>query len=80
VTVQLGLTLNRRLRVGRLSVYIEPRDAWIGVYVARDAIYLLLVPLLVFRWQRQTVRAQRLAPPGAGSCSINRSGVKINGC
>ena len=41
-----------RFRYGRLAVYIEPRDAWVGVYVAKDAIYVLLVPFVVMRWTR----------------------------
>lgn len=41
-----------RLTLGRAQIYLEPRDAWVGVYVARDAIYVLLVPFLVFRWAR----------------------------
>jgi hypothetical protein len=40
----------RRLRRGRLSVYIEPRDVWIGIYVAPGAIYICLLPCLVIRW------------------------------
>jgi hypothetical protein len=43
---------DRRLRLGRLSLYIEPRDAWVGVYVAADAVYVLLVPFVVARWSR----------------------------
>lgn len=43
----------RRLHFGRLQVYLEPRDLWIGVYVARDALYLCLLPVLVFRWTRR---------------------------
>jgi hypothetical protein len=43
---------DRRARLGRLSVYVEPRDAWVGVFVAPNAVYVLLVPFLVFRWQR----------------------------
>jgi hypothetical protein len=42
----------RRLTVGRLQVYLEPRDAWVGVYVAPAAVYVLPVPFLVFRWSR----------------------------
>jgi hypothetical protein len=41
-----------RLRSGRLSVYIEPRDIWVGVYVAEAAVYVCPLPLLVFKWQR----------------------------
>lgn len=43
---------DRRATFGRLQVYVEPRDAWIGVFVAPTAIYVLLVPFLVFRWRR----------------------------
>lgn len=42
----------RRLHVGRLAVYLEPRDLWIGAYVAIDAVYVCLLPVLVFRWTR----------------------------
>lgn len=42
-----------RLTIGRLQVYLEPRDLWIGVYVAEDAIYVCPLPLLVFRWTRR---------------------------
>lgn len=38
---------------GRLVMYIEPRDAWIGLYLARDAVYVCLLPFLVIRWQRR---------------------------
>jgi len=39
--------------MSRLRVYIEPRDIWVGVYVAPKAVYICPVPLLVFRWQRR---------------------------
>lgn len=45
--------MRRRLVRGRLAVYLEPRDAWIGVYVAPDAVYVLPLPFLVFRWTRR---------------------------
>ena len=38
--------------VSRLRVYFEPRDAWIGVYVAPKAVYVCPLPFLVIRWQR----------------------------
>lgn len=38
----------------RLSVYLEPRDWWIGVYVAPGAVFVCPLPMLVFRWQRRT--------------------------
>lgn len=44
--------MTRRLRLGRLAVYLEPRDLWIGVYVAPAAVYVCPVPLLVLRWSR----------------------------
>lgn len=42
-----------RLRFGRLSAYIEPRDIWIGVYVAEAAVYVCPLPLLVVKWDRR---------------------------
>ena len=42
----------RRLKVGRLSVYAEPRDVWIGVYLAPSAIYVCPVPFIVIKWER----------------------------
>ena len=42
----------RRLRFGRLAVYIEPRDLWVGCYLAPDAVYVCPLPLLVLRWSR----------------------------
>lgn len=44
--------MSRRLRFGRLAVYLEPRDVWIGVYVAPGAVYVCPLPLLVLRWTR----------------------------
>jgi hypothetical protein len=38
--------------VKRLRIYLEPRDAWIGVYVAPKAVYVCPLPFLVLRWQR----------------------------
>lgn len=37
----------------RLSVYLEPRDWWIGVYVAPGAVFVCPLPTLVIRWQRR---------------------------
>lgn len=42
----------RRLTRGRLSVYLEPRDIWIGLYLSDTAFYICPLPLLVFRWRR----------------------------
>lgn len=49
----------KRLRRGRLQVYLEPRDLWVGAYIATDAVYVCLVPLLVLRWARVTARGRR---------------------
>ena len=39
--------------VGRLEIYFEPRDIWIGAYVAKDGpIYICLLPCLVIRISR----------------------------
>lgn len=43
---------DRRLRLGRLQVYIEPRDIWVGVYVDPKAIYICPLPIVVLRWDR----------------------------
>ena len=43
----------RLCRAGRLSLILEPRDAWVGVYVARKAVYVALVPFVVIRWERR---------------------------
>jgi hypothetical protein len=43
----------RRRALGRLSVYVEPRDAWIGAYVALNAIYVCPIPFLVIKWERR---------------------------
>lgn len=42
----------RRIRLGRIQVYIEPRDLWIGVFVDHKAIYVCPLPCLVMRWAR----------------------------
>jgi len=42
-----------RLAVGsRLRIYLEPRDVWVGAYVAKDAVYVCPLPCVVFRWRR----------------------------
>lgn len=40
-------------RPPQFRVYIEPRDIWVGIYVARDAVYFCPLPMLVFRWRRR---------------------------
>lgn len=36
----------------RIRIYFEPRDAWIGAYIAENAIYVCPLPFLVIRWTR----------------------------
>jgi hypothetical protein len=45
--------MTRRLAMGRLALYLEPRDAWVGVYFAVAAIYVCPLPFVVFRWERR---------------------------
>lgn len=47
-----GRVANQRFRSGRLAVYLEPRDAWVGAYVAEHAVYVCPIPFVVFRWTR----------------------------
>lgn len=42
----------RLLRWGRFSLILEPRDCWIGVFVAPHAVYVVLIPCLPIRWAR----------------------------
>jgi hypothetical protein len=42
-----------RLRWGRLAVYLEWRDQWIGRFIADDAVYWCPLPCLVLRWTRR---------------------------
>jgi hypothetical protein len=37
---------------GRVEIYPEPRDIWVGIYVAEDAIYVCPIPFLVIRVSR----------------------------
>jgi hypothetical protein len=43
----------RRGPLGWFSLYIEPRDIWIGVYVAKDAVYVCPLPMVVIRYARR---------------------------
>jgi hypothetical protein len=43
----------RLCALGRLSLILEPRDAWVGVFVGPGAVYVALVPFVVFRWERR---------------------------
>lgn len=38
---------------GRLQVYVEPRDMWVGAYLAENYLYVCPLPLLVVRWERK---------------------------
>lgn len=42
----------RRLRLGRMHLYVEPRDAWVGVYVAPEAVYICPFPFVVIKLRR----------------------------
>jgi hypothetical protein len=44
---------NRRLGLGRVQLYIEPRDIWMGVYVGPKAVFICPVPLVVIRIARR---------------------------
>jgi hypothetical protein len=46
------VVVERPRRRRRLRVYFEPRDVWVGVYVAEDAVYVCPLPCVVIRWQR----------------------------
>jgi hypothetical protein len=46
---------DRRVKVGRARLYIEPRDAWVGVYVAPDAVYVCPLPFVVVKLHRTTI-------------------------
>jgi hypothetical protein len=54
---------DHRLRLGRLAVYVEPIDLWVGVYLADDAIYVCPVPTVVLRWSRTTATGDRTTKP-----------------
>lgn len=35
-----------------MKVYFEPRDLWVGLYIAPNAFYFCPLPTLVFKWER----------------------------
>lgn len=43
----------RRLRRGRVELYLEPRDLWVGVYVAPYAVYVCPLPTVVVKVRRR---------------------------
>lgn len=46
----------RLFRWGRLSLLIEPRDIWLGVFIAPHAVYICVIPCLPFRWARKEAK------------------------
>lgn len=34
---------------GRVELYVEPRDLWIGAFIGADALYLCPLPVFVIR-------------------------------
>ena len=40
------------VRRPRVAIYVEPRDVWVGVYVAWEAVYICPLPMIVIRWAR----------------------------
>ena len=42
---------------GRLWLIFEPRDIWLGVFVAPKAVYVCLVPCLPVKWERRRAAA-----------------------
>lgn len=50
------LTKKTLWRRGRLSVIAEPRDAWLGLFLGPEAVYVCLLPCLPVRWQRADQR------------------------
>jgi hypothetical protein len=54
---------DHRLTFGRLQVYIDSDDQWLGRYRAAKAWYYCPVPCLVFRWTRR-IDVDQVAPSG----------------
>lgn len=42
----------RLAQVGRVSLWLEPRDLWIGYFHGKDAGYLVIVPMFPVRIAR----------------------------
>ena len=38
---------------GRFWLIFEPRDLWVGAYVAAKAVYVCPVPCVVLKWDRR---------------------------
>lgn len=67
----------RLLRIGRLSLILEPRDVWVGVYAAPDAVYITLIPCLPIRWARTPGRVTFTFPHGT-TVTVDRRGNLID--
>ena len=51
----------------RLRVYLEPRDAWVGIYFGPEVTYVCPLPFLVIRWVRKPGLAAPYRREGRGS-------------
>lgn len=63
------MSTSRRFRLGRLQFYVEPRNIWVGVYIAPDAIYFCPLPLVVIKVERSLrdwSDFRLIAPPRVG--------------
>lgn len=53
------MTARRRLTFGSRrtewgQLYLEPRDWWVGAYIAPDAVYVCPLPCVVLKfWRKQ---------------------------
>jgi hypothetical protein len=52
---------------GRLCIYIQPRDLWVGSYLDRNYLYVCPLPTVVFRWQWQPLEPD---PLDGAMCSV----------
>jgi hypothetical protein len=80
-----ALIARRRLTLGRLTVYLEPRDAWIGAYIDPKAIYICPLPFVVLRWDRRCVdlgarRLPPVAPVGCDDCAAETGELHHTSC
>jgi hypothetical protein len=46
----------RLAEAGRVSLWFEPRDLWVGYFHGKDASYLVIVPMLPVRIERRSSR------------------------
>ncbi len=52
---RLRLFRTARFPAGRVAVYVENRDLWVGVFVDRRYLYFVVIPTVVIRLQRRVV-------------------------